>query len=205
MTNKIVGATPAGANYAITRNQVDGHDGGTVLRPKASGEQISAGFTASTSGGSAFASGAVFGSHIPITEPTSIDAMGIRVATSQASTNAKILLYSCDADNHPVTLVATGTVATTATGYVFGTTGTVNLTEGVYWATLRSDTGTTVRFQCLTNTYMSLVGTWSSTSTPMFVPTADVGTYASPNSTLSTWTYTTASTNSIPHVVLRLA
>ena len=205
MTRKLVGAAPSGPTDAATLSYLDTHVGGIILVPKTSGQMISPGFNTTTGGTLAYASGAVYGCHIPIPSSLTMDALGVRVVTTQTSTNAKLLLYSCDADGYPVTLVATGTVACTSTGYVFGTTGSVALQAGMYWATLRTDIGTTVRFTCITPTYVSQAGTWSGTTTSQYVPTSDVGTYASPSSTLSSWTPAAAGTTSVPHIVIRLA
>ena len=93
----------------------DGDDGATGpagpvavvgLTPKTSGDYLHATNSISSASGSvAYASGAVHGLAIYVSASFSADAIGFRVVTAQDTIQVRALLYSSDADGHPLTLV----------------------------------------------------------------------------------------------------
>lgn len=207
---------PAGTNgYRLTADsaaaggvswQPAGGGGSAFIIPK-SGSRIAPATRANAAGSTPFASGSVYGMPFYIGAPMSIDALAARVSTLEAGMTFKILLYSSDADGHPVTLVAdSGSLSAAATGAVEGVITPVALAAGLYWAFIRSNGGTTVRFQAGTTTLLGppVSGAASLNSNGAGL-SADVGTFASPTATLTAWSYGDSTGTLTPYITLRRA
>lgn len=116
----------------------------------------------------------------------SINALMCRVMTGQAGVNAKMLLYGSDANSQPGSLIVASAGFSCASGAINELAiATTALTPGFYWATVVTDTGTTVAFlggkatdgQGVTDTN-GFVGSG-------VIFRANCGTYASPAATAS--------------------
>lgn len=176
-------------------------------RPKISSYVAPRGLTASAAGAAAFGSGAVPALEFEIPQAMTIDQLGFRVTTLEAAMNAKVLLYSSDADGYPTTLVKdSGAISCAAAGDILATFTGVALAAGTYWAVIRSNAGSAVRFLCGVQAPRSPIstGTTNLWNTVNYL-TIDPGTYASPNATISTWTdtTTTGSNNVMPVIFMR--
>lgn len=176
-------------------------------RPKISSYLAPALLTASAAGSSPFASGAVPALEFVIPQTMTIDQLGFRVTTLEAAMNAKVLLYSSDSDGYPSTLVKdSGAISCAATGDILATFTGVVLTPGSYWAVIRSNAGSAVRFLCGVQSPRVPIstGTTNLWNTVNYL-TIDPGTYAAPNATIATWTdnTTTGSNNVMPVIFMR--
>lgn len=133
-----------------------------------------------------------------------VDTATINVNTAQASCNAKVLVYSSDSDGFPSALVAASPGASvSSTGLVTITFSTaLNLTPGLYWATIVTDVGTTARFRVVGQTIMIPM---SATANDLTAPPNPVlfnpGSYASPAATISAWGYTNSAPSVSPDVI----
>jgi hypothetical protein len=117
--------------------------------------------------------------------------------------NARALLYSCDADGHPATLVAdSGGISCSTTGNKSATITPVVLPAGLYHGFIRSNAGTTVRFRCVKQiAFAGVSGTFNDLTAPMNPIMANPGTYASPSATISSWTYGNSRNGNVHPVV----
>lgn len=176
------------------------------LLPK-SGGRIAPATRATATGTTAYASGAGYGMPFWIGAPMSIDALAARVVTSETGMTFRILLYASDADGHPVSLVAnSGSISAAATGAVEGAFSPVALAAGLHWGFIRSNAGTTVRFQAATSTLLGPIvsgaGALNANGAGL---SADVGTFASPTPTLTSWTYGDSTGTLTPYITIRRA
>lgn len=137
-------------------------------------------------------SGLSWGAPILVADEIEIDQISFNVTTADASANAKVLLYAPDAYGYPSTLaVDSGGVSIASTGQKDAGFSPVTLTPGVYWGFIRSTSASSARFTS-GNSF-----TLQSFGSDFFAPTtgrgssmrADVGTYASPTTTLSSFSY----------------
>lgn len=171
-------------------------DVGWYLQPSTS--------AAATAGASAWATGAVPLMPIYVAASFNADALTARVGTTEASTSARLLLYSSNQYGLPTTLHCHSTVAV-ATGNITATFSPINLPVGLYWGAIRTNSpGGVVRFDSTAN--VSVRGLAANASSSFDTsrspwPQADVGTYASPTSTLSGWTF--GSTAAMPWMGIR--
>jgi hypothetical protein len=146
----------------------------------------------------------------PIINPKEFtaDALTCNVVTLEAVA-VRVLLYSSDADGHPATLVATATGTPSGTGGLLVTLASaVVLPAGVYWAIVRSDGGSTLRFSAggggLINSLMSTVSTSVGTPSRNTLPALTVGgTFASPNTTPTVTSISAVTANDAPYVGIR--
>lgn len=153
----------------------------------------------------AFASGADAPLRVVVGSQITVDQIGFRVQTAQA-VNARALLYSSDSDGHPATLVAnSGALSCSATGDIMGTITPVVLTPGVYWGFIRSNSGTTLRFQsCNQISAVQVADTFAHVWQQGSRLLADCGSYASPNATISAWSYSSnGDATTYPTIYLR--
>ena len=152
---------------------------------------------------------------IPIFVPIEFDINGIVCVVGTAETiGAKMLLYrGSAADGLPETLVAETTIAITTTGNYTGTVSpAVTLTPGLYWAGVVTDGGSTVRFKA-TNALAAGSILQASVADTLIAPTftrgtlpyGDIGSYATPNTTLTTIGFTNNGTANYPVLGLRRA
>lgn len=183
------GSTPAPVDWANDHvkpaiESLDARRGGPT--PK-SGQYLYPRTGSQWSGGAvAYASGANLAVPLVVTREITVDKLACRVSTAQASCNVRILLYSSDDNGEPLTLVAHGVGSAGATGVVVVTFSSVTLPPGVYWGMIRTDTGSTVRFWALQSHQIAWDGVADAadqSKTPL--PAIDVGTYASPTTTLT--------------------
>lgn len=137
-------------------------------------------------------SGLSWGAPILVADEIEIDQISFNVTTADASANAKVLLYAPDAYGYPSTLaVDSGGVSIASTGQKDAGFSPVTLTPGIYWGFIRSTSASSARFTS-GNSF-----TLQSFGSDFFSPTtgrgssmrADVGTYASPTTTLSSFSY----------------
>jgi hypothetical protein len=162
-------------------------------------------------GSVALASGAWLGSLIAVRSPITIDALGFRISVGQAVL-AKALLYAADpVTGLPLTLVASAILDCVAAGAGYTALGTpVALPAGIYWGFIRSNGGSTVRFNSCRQSPISAVA-----DGPQFVnmgsPPAsfllDVGSYAAPDSPIIAskyqWQYDLNGANFRPIIYMR--
>ena len=147
---------------------------------------------------------------VPIWIPVGFtaDALATRIATAEAAVPLRILLYNSDSEGHPSTLVATGTAASGAVGTHSVSITPVALAPGLYWGAVRSDAGTTLRVWALGSNDMVGSPTFAGPS-PILqrnpIPTADVGTHASPTNVLTISSYSLVAGSNIPLVTIRRA
>jgi hypothetical protein len=156
-------------------------------------------------GAATYTTGADFFVPLVLAGEISCDTLACRITTAEAGVNVRILLYASDADGHPTTLVATGTASTAGAGQVDVTFSPVTLPAGLYWGALRTDAGSAVRFWALQSHQIIGGGIGPDAldaKTPL--PSAQVGTYASPNTTLGTITYsgTSGTSSTVPFVAI---
>lgn len=152
----------------------------------------------------AYASGSVPLVGVAVPKAFDLDALLCRISTNEAGIGVRVLLYASDADGHPSNLVAHGAAAAAGAGTHIVTFTPVTLTPGVYWAAIRTDGGSTIRFWGLASNSIvpfAMVGSGGEQRNP--VPKADVGTYASPATTLTGVTYGVETSNDVPYVTLR--
>jgi hypothetical protein len=160
-------------------------------------------------GPSAYAAGggAQVGCRISIPKKITVDQIGFAVATLEAAKVAKALLYNSDGDGFPYQKVIEGPdQSVAATGVFMNAITPVVLKPGLYHGFILSNTGTVVRFRG----YTCPGPTIGDTALVTLVPTgnvpviaADLGTYATPNATLSGWTFPLGASNPYPGVALR--
>lgn len=180
--------------------------GGSVLLspvPK-SGTWISPVFNTNHNSNDARASGSGVGCQIPLSAPISIDRIGCYVSTAEA-VNAKVLLYNSDGDGYPYQLVASGVLDCTSSGRKEITISTVALPSGLYHGFIRSNSGSSVRFVTMTTrTPVALFSGSPGIGTAGLGMSADVGSYASPTTTLTAWS-TGAHLSDVPWIFMRRA
>jgi hypothetical protein len=146
--------------------------------------------------------GAAPGCPIIIGANMTINAIVARVTVSEASTLARVLLYSSDSDGYPATLLTSASgLDCSTTGYKSGSITALALTPGLYWVFLRTNSpGGTVRLQtCVQNILPELYPTsGNGPLNTMLGMAADCGAYASPASTISAWTVTSQANTVTP-------
>jgi len=157
-----------------------------VMRPKVGGHLAPRG-SANGSTIGPFATGAVSFVPLSVGIGMTVDAMVIRAGTTEA-VNVRALLYSSDSDGYPASLVTSGTGACSST-YITLSFTPVALAAGLYWACLRTDAGSAVRFFSVAAIGPTVTDATLMATLP-FALQADPGTYASPAATLAAWTHT---------------
>lgn len=193
---------------------VNGFGGGGIpgLIPRVAGDYLHPPLRGGGNGSVASAAaGAVFATPIVVPAAFTVDAVAIRVTTSEAACLAGAYLYAADADGHPVSQVlAAEGIDCSATGARVGTLGAgVTLDPGLYWAFVRSNSpGGLVRFYCVspgTGFGSVSAGLVSAGGTPWGL-TADIGLYGATAATLSAWGYSDPGGNTVqPLAMLRRA
>lgn len=160
-----------------------GAGGGSVdvMRPKVGGHLAPRG-SANGSTIGPFATGAVAFVPLVVGIGMTVDAMVIRAGTTEA-VNVRALLYSSDSDGYPTTLVTSGTGACSST-YITLSFTPVALPPGLYWACLRTDAGSSVRFYSVAVIGPTVIDGTAVASLPIALQ-ADPGTYAAPAATIS--------------------
>lgn len=160
---------------------------------------------AATAGTSAYASGAVPFLPIYVSNSFNADALTARIGTNETSVTVRILLYSSNQYGLPTTLHCHGSGTTAGTGNITVTFSPINLPTGLYWAAIRTNSpGGTLRFDSIANVSVrglasNAASAFDNARSPW--PQADVGTTASPTSTLSGWTF--GSTAVMPWIGIR--
>lgn len=213
-TNTTQLATTAFVTTAVAGGGGGGGTGIPTVQPKTSGHVLHVGISgANAAGTSAFATGDVY--PLPfIIGPTGFttDALIIRLSTAETGISVRAMIYSSDTDGHPLTLLQSGTVSTTAStgNYTVPLGANLALTAGLYWVVVRTNAGSTIRFTSIAPTQLSTLGylggvasALDGSRTPAI--TFDPGTYASPTTTITAWTWTSITTSSIPWVGIRKA
>lgn len=137
------------------------------------------------------ATGAVGGARFFFGAGFDVAALMIRLQTGEASTSVKILLYDSDANGYPKNLVVnSGSIDVSSGTFKTATFSPVSIDAGTYWGFVRSNSpGGTLRIwgvkqQGVPQVYPS---TNQGPSTSGGTIKADVGTYASPTATLTSW------------------
>lgn len=179
-----LGVNPSGAAATVAaRFDALGAGGGSVdvMRPKVGGHLAPRG-SANGSTIGPFATGAVAFVPLVVGIGMTVDAMVIRAGTTEA-VNVRALLYSSDSDGYPTTLVTSGTGACSST-YITLSFTPVALPPGLYWACLRTDAGSSVRFYSVATIGPTVIDGTAVASLPIALQ-ADPGTYAAPAATIS--------------------
>lgn len=198
-------ATTAFVTAAVAAGGGGGGGGGALLAmvPKV-GQYLYPAFAVTANTGTiSYATGQAPGAPILVQAPFTAGSLMFRVDTAEA-VNVRALLYSSDADGHPATLVAHGTASASTVGTVTVTFSGVVLPAGIYWAFLRTNGGTTVRFRGVgSNGGMTTFGGVDSVYRDRNpVVWADVGTYAAPLASLTGLSYNIVAGNDIPLIAL---
>jgi len=165
--------------------------------PKGTGERLLSSYSAVTAGSLNYATGSVTPIMLALSHPLTIDGIAVRVGTAQAI-NARVLLYNSDADGYPYMLAAEATFSCSVAALAVVTLAApVLLPPGLYWGCIRSESGTTVRFTCVTPAYFGVQSS-GATLTGERAITIDPGTYAVPTATLNSWGYADPGTTTVP-------
>lgn len=119
-----------------------------------------------------------------ITAPITVNAMVCRVMTTQASVNAKMMLFGANANGQIASRLAVTAGFTCASGAIneLAITATA-LTPGIYWSALVTDAGTTVAFLGGKSKVGQNVTDTNGFLGSAVVFRANVGSYASPAAT----------------------
>jgi hypothetical protein len=210
-------ALVAGANITLTVNDAGdtitiastGGGGGSSaimgMIPQ-SGEYLFPPSTASwATGTTAYATGTQPLTPMLIPAAFNSDGLSTRIATAESGIDVRLLLYSSDAEGHPSTLVATGTATSGSAGGLSVSFSSVSLPAGVYWMGVRTNGGSTIRFWALGSNNLSLFPVTGSSNAYQRnpYPLVDVGTYASPNSSVTVSSFSAVTGNDIPYVGIK--
>lgn len=94
-----------------------------------------------------------------------INEIGVEITTGVALSVGRVGIYSDDGQGAPSTLLAEGTVTTTANAFVYATITALTLDGGLYWLAFHSDTASSgIGYRC-TNTGSPLQFPWTTRPT----------------------------------------
>lgn len=180
-----------------------------AMTPRVAGDYISAisNVAGSTGVESYSGTGNIYGCPILLGQACPIDGMSISMITADSGEPIRLLLYQSDLYGHPTTLVATGTGTSPAGGadltFSFSS---VTIPAGLYWAFVRTDDSSTIRFRGWQGTqvmaaFSGIATSFQTQRNPL--PLINPGLYASPISPITTWAYGAPTTVSVPNIGVR--
>jgi len=127
----------------------------------------------------------------PFIAPTTgtVSAIGVNVASAQASKNVYVAIYSQDTNFLPATRLGYATIALDSTGNIYQTSisGTISLTAGTqYWYSINTDASSSATLRATHDAYLPTLGITDLLSDKHFAIEDDTATdYAVPPSTFA--------------------